>query len=457
MAYEYLEIHADGEPLYRQLYDSLKKAMETGQLRQGVRLPSIRRLSEDLGVSRTTVEAAYQQLCVEGYLKSEPKRGYFVLFGEQPAPADPRRPSLTSAPLTAHFHFNLGTDCADAEAADLRIWRRHVRDILNRREIIVSYGEHQGEPALREALSLYAGRARGVSAGPEEIVVGAGSQPLLYLLCGLAGKRCAALDEHGFVQAEQVFRDCGIKVIPLPRDENGLRPDALRQSGADLAYVSPSSPVDSGSAMPTSRRFELLRWAQETGGILIEDDYNGELRYRAHPIPAMQGMAGGGCVAYLGSFSKLLLPSVRIGYMVLPPSLLALYQERARNYNQTASKIEQLALAAYIASGQMERRLRRLRKLYAAKSQLMGKCLAAELPERRFTLEETALYFRTPLTPQEAELLCAKAAEYGVRVRTRENRDGIFAALSFSGIPFADISEAIRLLGLAWKQGDDRI
>ena len=202
-----------------------------------------------------------------------------------------------------------------------------MRDVLNRREIIVSYGDHQGESALREALSLYAGRARGVAAGPEEIVVGAGSQPLLYLLCGLAGRRRAAIDEHGFAQAEQVFHDCGIEVIPLPRDENGLDPKALRASGADLAYVSPSASVDSGSAMPTSRRFELLRWAQETGGILIEDDYNGELRYRAHPIPAMQGMPGGDRVAYLGSFSKLLLPSVRIGYMVLPPSLLTLYRE----------------------------------------------------------------------------------------------------------------------------------
>lgn len=452
LAYEYLELRENGIPLYRQLYDSLKHAMETGQLRQGERMPSIRKFSEDLGVSRTTVEAAYQQLCVEGYLKSEPKRGYFVLSGEQPALSGPRRAYASAVPLAGRFRFNLGTDCADAENADLRLWRRHVRDVLNRREIIVSYGDHQGEPALREALSLYAGRARGVAAGPEEIVVGAGSQPLLYLLCGLAGRRRAAIDEHGFAQAEQVFHDCGIEVIPLPRDENGLDPEALRASGADLAYVSPSASVDSGSAMPTSRRFELLRWAQETGGILIEDDYNGELRYRAHPIPAMQGMPGGDRVAYLGSFSKLLLPSVRIGYMVLPPSLLTLYRERARNYNQTASKIEQLALAAYIASGQMERRLRRLRKLYAIKSQRMKKCLSDVFPDRCFTLEETALYFRTPLKREEAEALCRRAAEEGVRVRTRENRDGVFAALSFSGIPLQDIPEAAAALGRAWNR-----
>lgn len=452
LAYEYIELHPDGPPLYRQLTDSLKTAMETGRLRRGERMPSIRKFSEDLGVSRTTVEAAYQQLCVEGYLKSEPKRGYFVLSGEQPGNAAPSRAPSVPAPLAGRFRYNLGTDCADAENDDLRIWRRHVRDVLNRREIIVSYGDHQGEPALREALSAYAGRARGVAAGAEEIVVGAGSQPLLYLLCGLAGRHRAAIGEHGFAQAEQVFRDCRIEVVPLPYDENGIDPEALRRSGADLAYVSPSASVEGGSAMPTSRRFELLRWAQETGGILIEDDYNGELRYRAHPIPAMQGMAGGDRVAYLGSFSKLLLPSVRIGYMVPPPSLLPLYRERARNYNQTASKIEQLALAAYISSGQMERRLRRLRKLYAAKSQLMKKCLASVFPGRRFTLEETALYFRTRVAPEEAEALCRRAADEGVRVRTRESRDGVFAALSFSGIPAEDIPGAIEALGRAWNE-----
>lgn len=449
LAYDYIELQEGGGPLYQQLYLSLKAAMEGGRLKQGERMPSIRKFSEDLGVSRTTVEGAYQQLCVEGYLKSEPKRGYFVLAGEQP-PSHPRRPSLAPPPSRESFRYNLGTDCADGENADLKIWKRHVRDVLNRKELIVSYGDHQGEKALRQALSQYASRARGVSAGADELGVGAGSQPLLYLLCGLAGERRVAIEERGFAQAEQVFSDCGMEVLRLPSDQNGLNPEALLACGARLAYVSPSSPVSSGSAMPTSRRFQLLAWAQQTGGILVEDDYNGELRYNARPIPAMQGMAGGERVAYLGSFSKLLLPSVRVGYMALPPALLPLYRARAQNYNQTASKIEQLALAAYISSGQMERRLRRLRKLYAAKSQQMGRCLAQALPGMPFTLRETALYYSLPVPEALAQPMCQAAARHGLRVRPRRSGLGPSLALSFSGLPLEDIPQAIGLLGEAW-------
>lgn len=452
MAYDYLDVSGGEGPLYLKLYRSLKTAMETGKLKHGERLPSIRRFCEDLGVSRTTVEAAYQQLCVEGYLKSEPKKGYFVRSGESHTLPEQHRPVPVPILLAAKYRYNLGTDCVDAENVDLTVWRRHVREALNRHESVVSYGDHQGEPELREALSRYAARTRGLSVTPGEVVVGAGSQPLLSLLCGLAGKKRVGIDERGFAQAEQIFRDFGMDIVPLPCDENGLDPAALHKSGVDLAYISPSSPVKSGSAMPTSRRFELIRWAQERDGVLVEDDYNGELRYRARPIPAMRGMAGGSRVAYLGSFSKLLLPSVRIGYMVLPPELLERYRMRARNYNQTASKIEQLALADYITSGQMERRLRRLRKLYATKSQAMGKCLSETFPDVSFVLEETALYFRMPVREEEASRLCGLAAEQGVRVRPRQDGKGLSLALSFSGIALSDIPEAVRLLGLAWNK-----
>ena len=143
----------------------------------------------------------------------------------------------------------------DAENVDLTVWRRHVREALNRHESVVSYGDHQGEPELREALSRYAGRTRGLSAAPGEVVVGAGSQPLLSLLCGLAGKKRIAIDERGFAQAEQIFRDFGMEIVPLPCDENGLDPRALRKSGVDLAYISPS------------RRWKAAAQCPQAGGL----------------------------------------------------------------------------------------------------------------------------------------------------------------------------------------------
>jgi GntR family transcriptional regulator/MocR family aminotransferase len=182
----------------------------------------------------------------------------------------------------------------------------------------------------------------------------------------------------------------------------------------------------------------------------MEDDYNGELRYRARPVPAMQGIAGGRGVVYLGSFSKLLLPSVRIGYMALTPELLARYLPRAANYNQTASKVEQFALAEYIRSGQMERHLRRLRKLYGAKSETLILALRRAFGSRaEILLQETPLtLILTIHTEKSAAELCRLALESGVRVQ--QTKDGRLR-LGFAGIPLNDIGDAVRCLKDAWS------
>ena len=452
MPYEYIQLDKNGqEPLYHQLYCALRDAIarENGALLPGQRLPSIRQLCEDLHVSRTTVESAYQQLCVEGYLEARPQRGYFVLAAggaprAHPAPLPPQAPRPKA-------RYNFGTDAVDAGCADLKTWRRHIRDVLNEPEALVRYGDPQGEPALREALCAYSGAARGVVCSPAQIVIGAGTQPLLSLLCGLLqGKAGAvAFEEPGFLQAEQVFLDCGIGVVHLPCDESGLTPQELRESGVRAAFVSPSNLKSRGGSIPLARRQALLSWAKDTGGLFIEDDYNGELRYRARPIPAMQGMAADGQVVYLGSFSKLLLPSVRIGYMVLPSPLLPLYRARAERYNQTASKIEQLALASYIQKGELARHLRRLRKVYAQKSQTLLHALRQAFGTRiELHLQETLLCVSARLSGDDSpETLVARARACGVRVRP--GPDGC-VTLGFAGIPIADIAPGVAALQAAW-------
>ncbi|HBQ46302.1 MAG TPA: PLP-dependent aminotransferase family protein [Ruminococcaceae bacterium] len=451
MAYDYLLLDRKSSvPLYRQLYLSIRGAAERGLLKAGGRLPSVRRMAADLGLSCTTVEGAYQQLCVEGYLRSSPHRGYFVqdVRRDSPAPAAPPAFRHRAEPAV---RYNFGSDCVDSENIGLKAWRRNIRSALNRRGVLASYGEKQGETELREALAVYGYEMRGLAAAPEQIVVGAGTQPLLVLLCGLlnGGPRAVAMEEPGFRQAEQIFSDCGYTVRKLPGDEEGIRMDALKASGAKLLYVSPSNRARTGAVLPMSRRLELLGWAKACGGFVIEDDYNGELRYRARPVPAMQGIAGGYGVVYLGSFSKLLLPSVRIGYMVLPPELLARYRPRAANYNQTASKMEQLALAAYIRSGQMARHLRRLRKLYGAKSGALVRALRAAFPGARILLQETPLtVILTLRTRKTARELCRLALAQGVRVQPDES-GGI--RLGFAGIPLDDIPAAVACLKKAWR------
>jgi GntR family transcriptional regulator/MocR family aminotransferase len=453
MTYAYLQLDKNsGVPLYRQLYLSIRSAVESGHLRKNDRLPSIRRLAGDLSLSCTTVESAYQQLCVEGYLRSVPQRGYFALDAKREGPARKAAPpAYRHRPLSA-VRYNFGSDCVDSENIDIKIWRRNIRGALNRQDVLAAYGEHQGETELREALAAYSYGARGVVASPEQIVIGAGTQPLLSLLCGLirSDRRTVALEEPGFTQAEQIFADCGITVLKLPCDGDGLRMDALARSGARLAYVSPSNRVRTGTGIPMSRRLELLKWAGETGGVIIEDDYNGELRYRARPVPAMQGINGGKGVVYLGSFSKLLLPSIRIGYMALTPELLERYRPRAANYNQTASKVAQFALADYIKSGQMERHLRRLRKLYGVKSEKLTRALRRAFgPKVEILLQETPLtLILTVHTEKSAGELCRLALKNGVRVQTAA---GGKIRLGFAGIPLADIDDAAACLKSAWE------
>jgi GntR family transcriptional regulator/MocR family aminotransferase len=453
MTYDYLQLDARSSiPLYRQLYSSIREAVETGRLKRDDRLPSIRRLAEDLSLSCTTVESAYQQLCVEGFIRSEPQRGYFAAFGRSVPERRVLPPPGSALPKEKAVRYNLGTDCVDSENIDAKIWRRHIREVLNRQNVIASYGNHQGEPELRAALSKYSYGTRGVSASPEQIVIGAGTQPLLNILCGLLGdgEKRVAMEEPGFRQAEQVFVDCGFTVLKLPGDRDGIRMDALRGCGARIVYAMPSNRVRTGSSIPMSRRFELLEWAEQNGGVVIEDDHNGELRYRAHPIPAMQGIGGAESVVYLGSFSKLLLPSVRIGYMALTPALLERYLPRAENYNQTASKIEQLALGGYIESGQMERHLRRLRKLYGAKSERLIRALKDAFGKKAgILLQETPLCLILSLRTREpAEELCRLAREKGVRVTPAG--DGGKILLGFAGIPLEDIDGAVARLKEAW-------
>lgn len=456
MIYDYLMLDETSEiPLYQQLYLAVRTAIEAGHLAKGEKMPSIRKLSADLKLSCTTVETAYQQLCVEGYLTARPQRGYFILSAPKSRSELFGPPKISVPEQGPKIRYNFGSDYVDSSCIDIKIWRRHIRDVLNRQEILASYGDHQGEPELREALSAYSYGARGVVAAPEQIVIGAGTQPLLSILCGLLKKENsrAAMEEPGFLQAEQVFADCGIEVQKLPADENGIDMEALRRSGAKLVFVSPSNRVQTGTGIPITRRYELLEWARETGGIIIEDDYNGELRYSARPIPAMQGMDGGQNVVYIGSFSKLLLPSVRIGYMALPVQLLEQYCTRAGRYNQTASKVEQLALSRYVKDGQLERQLRRLRKLYASKSTALTHALKQAFGSRvGIVLQETPLCLVLTVQVRETgEELCSLAAQNGVRVIPVENDGAPKIMLGFAGIPLGEIEPAVQCLKRAWS------
>lgn len=450
MIYDFIHLdNSSSTPLYKQLYSSIRKAIENNGLTKGDKLVSIRALSKALGISKTTVEAAYSQLCAEGYIKNSPQRGFFiqgqVLALKEKSTAD----GITAEISTVNrVKYDLSSKSVTVDSTGIQLWRKYVKAYLNKDYIISSYGDPQGEYSLRRALSFYSYSVRSVVATEEDIVIGAGTQSLLYLLCGLLrgfGTKIAVENDASrhFIR---VFKDCGFEVLKIGSDDKGISLDKIKDEDPDFLLINPSGSLKSGDRMKMERRYELIEWAEKNDKYIIEDDYNGELVYNSHTIPALQCSAAQS-VIYLGSFSKLLLPSVRIGYMVLPDKLKGIYLNVKSDLNQTASKIEQLALADYIRDGQLERHLRRLKKSYGEKSNAIESRLREKLTtngDYEIKLFETSLAYEITVNSQiDLNLLNEKLKNDSLAIISAESASGKTAIkIGFSGIESEDIDSA---------------
>ncbi len=456
MLYDFLQVDKnDSTLLYEQLYRRVISAIENGELMHGDKLPSIRTLAGDLNVSRTTVETAYDQLCAEGYINNKPKKGFYV-EAQINYPQIQHRFKINDIgkELTYSINYDFSGSGLDPQYIDLKYWKRCIKDILDMPNIISSYGDPQGEASLREVLCNYAKNVRGVFTSPDNIVIGAGTQTLMSLLPGIFGEygKDVFIEKGFFPQGEQILSDFGYTLHGLSADSSGI---ILNDTDIGQILLVNSSGSNRGSApLPFNKRMEIINWAENNNAIIIEDDYNGELRYTSKPVPALQGM-NTERVVYIGSFSKLLLPSVRISYMVLPDHLMQIYKLRSRNYNQTASKTEQLALAEYIRSGRLERQLRKLRKIYALKSELLLKSLKKLFSDNAvIEVIETALCVRLKLkTEIPLDTLRNAALNNGIVLgKCREKNNLKYIYLSFAGIPFDMIEEAAYTLFKTWKE-----
>lgn len=441
------------KPLYQQMYEQMRHAITLGIVPHGEKVPSIRAMSKALNVSRSTVELAYAQLVVEGCIVSRPQSGYYAQSGEAQTDAQnmhtlpAERESGGEEAQNVRFSF-LG-NYIDSRASDLEQWRKNVRAVLSEQHTAASYGDPQGEYELRHQLARYYYTVRGVNTKAENIVVGAGIQPLLSLLCGmLQDISCVGFPQSGFEKAERIFRDYRMNVEYIPSDSSGtMVPESIAQNqpvrllyiGANMAGEKP---------MSIARRQHLLKWAASTDAYIIEDDYNGELRYTSRPVPTLQSIDRSGRVIYLGSFSRILMPSVRISCMVLPESLAQVYRARAGSYNQTSSKIEQLALAQYMQQGRLDRHLRRLRKLYAQKSELMLTCLGEKFGRENVTLNESALKVEVCLRRNfDAQETICVAQRRGVLINAKNSEPGrVCLVLSFAGVSSEEIPLAAEAL-----------
>lgn len=446
MLYDFIIIDKTScAPLYMQIYASIRRSVENGSLVKNTKLPSVRQLSSGLEVSKTTVSAAYEQLCVEGYIKNKPQSGYYVEAQFENAPKKSENTHSSAIAQIKRYDYDFSGKSIDDKIINIDEWKKYVKEVINTGYMLMSYGEPQGETVLRNALQKYSLGVRSVNTSAENIVVGAGTQLLLYLLCSLVGtNKTVAMAKSSYIQAEFIFKTLGLDIKYFDTDSKGITISSLEKIKPDMVLINPNFIAENGMSMPVSRRLELIKWAKENDCIIIEDDYNGELRYSTHPMPCVQNYDIENTV-YLGSFSKILLPSVRISYMVLPDKLLKKYRQISPYINQTASKTEQNALAKYLENRRLDAHLRKARRVYLEKSKQITDCVYKYFgSDTQIIFNETSLYISVKIKGiSDYNEIRKKLDENNIAVMP-EKAEINALNLSFSGISVDKIDAGIK-------------
>ncbi len=432
----------EGEPLYIQLYMYYRDRIINGTLKYGDRLPSIRKCAAEFNISKMTVESAYMQLTAEGYVYTKSQSGYYVCKLSDLPRSAAVQPSDCQTEEKTEFEFDLSGSSADSECFDFKLWQKYIKTALRCEERLLSYGEYQGEYDLRKALSDYAGSQRGVVCSPSQIVIGAGVQNLICLLCSLENERSSVIFSGSmFRQGAAVFEDYGYTVYNGTEEYDG-------SSDVNFIYTSPSR-YNGSSIMSISDRIDLLNYAREHNSIVIEDDFDSEFCYFSRPVSSLQGLDGGRHVAYIGTMSRLLLPSIRISFMVLPEKLADAYRRRGGMYNQTASKTEQIALARYITDGRLTAQIKKARKICETKTELMKKAINREFGPQSAAVSDSGFIIKfevkTDITPEKAKLSFIQN-RINIKDIQQTEQKTLNVFVSSAGVPENDIPESVKML-----------
>jgi GntR family transcriptional regulator/MocR family aminotransferase len=392
-------------PLHRQIYDRWRTGILGGRFRRGERVPSSRAFAETYGVSRVTVTAAYDQLLAEGYFETRAGSGTFV-SSELPddasrpvrvaasAPAAPRKIRLSKYASrlggirqlpASTYPLNLSNVSPDVARFPFPLWRRLVSRHL--RDGVSGIFDHRASPAghaaLRDAIVAYLARARAVRCSAEQVIIVSGSQQALDLCARLLldpGDE-AAVEEPGYPGARQLFLAHGATVKALPVTDSGVSIGRLTAK-TRLVHVTPSHQFPIGVSMSLARRLALIEWAGTHGAVVLEDDYDSEYRYSGPPLPAMHGLAGGAGVIYIGTFSNVMFRGLRVGYLVVPKELIPAFTIAKWMADRHTTLVEQAALADFIGEGHLERHIRRMRRLYKRRRDVLLEALDRHFGDR---------------------------------------------------------------------------
>jgi GntR family transcriptional regulator/MocR family aminotransferase len=454
----------DSVPLYKQLYNQIREHILTGKLPADSRLPSVRELSAELATSRNTVDGAYQELYAEGYIYSKPRSGYFVSALDQgAAPASlahtAQQQELLPLPASS-YRYDFHPARLDLDGFPAALWRKCFIDTLRESSRKLShYADPQGEPELRCSIQGYLERARGVVCDPDQIVICAGLQQSLDIVAHLlkGSHSAVAIENPGYHLPRSVFRNHAFEIIPVPVGTNGLDLDILKTTRSTISYVTPSHQLPLGYVMPVANRLKLIEWAEAGGKLIIEDDYDSELRYHGKPIPSLQGLRPQGNIIYTGTFSKILSPALRISYLVLPRTLLASYRHTFRDYFPSVALLEQLTLTRFMEQGHWERHIRRMRTIYKRKHDALLSAVEHHFGSRAVVIGQGAgLHVVLQLsgsTPGETEII-ERARQQDIRLLPLSDfyaagqPDATLLLLGFGGMTASEIDQGIARLSL---------
>jgi GntR family transcriptional regulator/MocR family aminotransferase len=464
-------------PLFRQVYVGLRQAILAGSFHGDGRLPSTRDLADHLGISRAVILQAYDQLLAEGFVTGRSGSGTYVAQG---VPSSRSQASKKTVPLrlsrfgsaaarTAatldfqgrrprvhRYDFAFGRSESDIETFPFEMWRRIL--LRRARKASVShldYGPAAGSPALREAICAHLRRSRAVVCDASDVIVVNGSQQALDLIVRVLLERGdpVAIENPAYHGTKRILLAAGAELLPVPVDRDGLDPARL-PAKARMCFVTPSHQFPTGAILPLARRVALLAWARRKNAVIVEDDYDGEFRYEGQPLESLQGLDTDGRILYVGTFSRTVFPALRVGYLIVPKSLAAVFTAAKWLNDQHSPTLEQETLAEFIASGAYERHLRRVRRRNAARRGALLDAIHQHLGNR-VEITGDGAGAHVVLWPKrrisEEDIVAQAAARgvgvYGISSYFLKKPTGTGIMLGYARMREAEIREGIRRLG----------
>jgi len=448
------------KPLYIQLYNAIKDEISS-HLKAGAKLPSVRKIALEYKISKNTVELAYKQLYAEGYIESIPKSGYFVADTLLETYHDASVMKKASVEPQSVLRYDFFPARLTPDTFPLKLWKRLFMKAMGAKLDFGAYGDRQGALGLREEISQYLIKSRGVACDASQVIVCGGFTDSMHLVSTLFVSQLKeiVIEFPGYPVTEKIFKDYGYAITKVPVDHNGLSIDQLEETEAQLVYITPSHQYPTGVNMPIANRIKLLNWAKRVGGIIIEDDYDSELRYHNRPIPALQGLDNDDRVIYIGTFSKSLSPALRVSYLVLPHRYLETYKTLAQTHHLrcSVSLSTQATLELFMKEGHWERHLRKMRTLNRKKHDLMKETLKNVFGDDIEIISDgggLAIMVR-PTIRIDLQKLRVNALKEGIKLYLGSDEYGeAWEALrmGFGGLQETEIIDAVKLLRNIWLQ-----